>query len=250
MRRLLLSTLAATALVLLCGGCMKARVHVTLNRDGSADVACTLNAKRAALDYANYVSGMAAGRSIETRKALLAADGFAVTDTSGPDTVGFRATQHAADLGALARMLGSKGIAGEDAGAQGSFGALGQAVRVERGRLVTRYVLNATIDRSTPTKGGSAPIGLAFALTLPMPPGSHNAARVSDGGRTLEWDIEDGKVNRLQAEMTVPNTPVVVGLGVGVALLLGGLATLAIMLRRRRMARRERACMQPPVGAA
>lgn len=237
MRQLPTAILAGLFLTLLLGGCTRARLHVTLHADGSADVACTLEAPRMALAMADG-AGLKASEGMAARKAQLAADGFTVEDTSTEARVGFRASQHAADLGALGRILGSKGLAGDAGEGQGQFGALRDAVRVERGWFTTRYILDATIDRSAPAEAdprrqAGSRLGLTFALTLPVTPTRHNAARASDGGRTLEWDIAPGTTTRLQAEVAVPNMPAVAAVA---GVVLAGLPVLGVVVVRRRRA--------------
>jgi hypothetical protein len=52
-------------------------------------------------------------------------------------------------------------------------------------------------------------LGNAFKVNLPSPPIENNATRVSENGKTLEWDLNDVGLNSIQFSFSYPSTKAV-----------------------------------------
>ena len=109
-----------------------------------------------------------------------------------------------------------------------SDGRLGQASGIPELDAISRGVFEAVL-RSADTR---------LIVELPVAPTSHNASRVAEDGRRLEWDLLFGEANAANIELSVPRYSrgalvLAAAFGVGAVVALG-LATLAVLLRRRR----------------
>ena len=75
-------------------------------------------------------------------------------------------------------------------------------------------------------------------VDLPVAPAAHNATRVAEGGKRLEWDLFFGETNAANLEVSVPRYSkgvLILGAAFGVGAVVAlGLPTLAVLLRRRR----------------
>ena len=229
-------------------GCVKMHSHLTVQKNGSADVEHVIAMEASVLDMIGKEDGK---DPLQELRDGMQQEGYTVDKYSEGKMTGVRAVKHFKDIDSAVKALGdpSKNTKADDEtgkSALGSLGNIGNAMKVEKSFFTTKYTLNADLDLSSPadkaTKADDpfADFGesmaqslfdLSFALTLPVKPGSSNAPRVSDEGRTLEWPINIGGKTNLAAEVTVPNiTNIVLTIAGGVLLLI--LLFLAVGLKK------------------
>ena len=234
---------ATLGMMLLVSGCVKVQSHVTLNADGSGDIAYTFAMTKEVMDMMKSTPGSEADPFEKLRKEFTA-EGFTVTDLKEKEQLGIIAKKHAKNTDELIKAMNSKAVDSQEEiskESNGVFGKVGNALIIEKGFFTTKYKLDANIDMASSKASTSSDssstmadsmassmassmagsiVDFSFVLTLPTKPSKHNASTVSDNGRTLEWPLKIGEKNSLQAEMVVPN---IMNIGI-----VGGLGILAL----------------------
>ena len=175
-------------------GCADIRAHLTLNRDGSADLEQRITVEQS---VAGMMGGL--GKLEETYQK----QGYQVKLIDEGQTVGVIATKH---------LLKASQIFQQKLTADNNLFKVQkdrQVLKITRDFFMTRYQINGIIDLKSkqPAEPGSemanallSSIKFKFILTLPVKPEKHNAGSVSADGKTLEWLLVPGKENSIQAE--------------------------------------------------
>ncbi len=229
--------LAFCCLALCClSGCVMVKSHVTINADGSADVSYITGVDKSMMEMVKKQAG-AKDDLFKEPKEKFAQEGYKTEDYVEDKYIGIRAKKHLKNVADLAGALGTKALGDKGPDTKG-YDAIARSLKVDRNFFTTTYTLDAAIDLSN---GKSAPAGMdamannmfnmTFALTLPVKPQSTNATKLSDGGRTMEWQLNVGGKTELKAKAVVPNVlnMAIVGIPVVVIVLL----LLGSLLRRR-----------------
>jgi hypothetical protein len=171
-------------------GCADIRAHLTLNRDGSADLEQRITVEQS---VAGMIGGL--GKLEETYQK----QGYQVKLIDEGQTVGVIATKHLPKASQIFQQKNSLFKIQKDR----------QVLKITRNFFMTRYQINGIIDLKSkqPAEPGSemanallASIKFKFILTLPVKPEKHNAGTVSADGKTLEWLLVPGKENSIQVE--------------------------------------------------
>jgi len=238
-RSVCLIVLACVACLL--PGCVKLHSHLTVQKNGSADVEHIIAIEQSMMPIITQERGK---DPLKELRGDMAQSGYTVVDYTEGSMVGVKAVKHFKDISSAVNALGdpAKNADKNNKATLGSIGDIGKALKVEKSFFSTKYTLNADIDlAASPSSTGAQPsagdpfaslgeglaqsvFDMSFALTLPVKPASTNASRVSDNGKTLEWPINvTGKTN-LAAEVTVPN---ITNIGFTIA---GGILLLIIVL--------------------
>lgn len=195
MRRLLILILAS---LLFIAGCGDARYHLTVNRDGSGDVDLRIALDNLTLD----LLGQARADPLTALRGVLEEDGYAVTTLQGANQRGVIARKHVPELTpqgmGLARLPWATAAA-----------ALSPGIQLRPGFIKNRYRFEAEIDPMAfalvRELDGLESYLLArmeyeLALTLPVPASEHNADSISDGGKTLVWQLVPGQAKAVLVE--------------------------------------------------
>lgn len=216
--------LVITAVSLLLCGCLKFNMHLTINRNRTADLEITLTAPKTllALDPALEQKFF-----IEKKKEL-ADEGFIISEPDG-EQVGFIASRRLESVEDLAGL-----------GMMGDLGMHDQEIfTVEKGVLTTTYYLDADLDLRDliGEEGGNSAMLLSdlnFLLTLPVKPLKHNADEITDDERTLFWKLSPTGVNHLQLSARAPNLmAVLIGVAAAVVLIASIIAVVVYRSRSR-----------------
>lgn len=197
MRRLAILLLALFSL--LAVGCGDARYHLTVNRDGSGDLDLRVSLDNLTLD----LLGQVGADPLMTLREALEEDGYAVSVEPGANQREIIARKHVPKLtpqglgvAAIPRVFTASATAPE-------------GIQVRRGLLNICYRFEGEIDPASfalvQELDGLESYLLAkmqyeFALTLPVPADEHNADAVSEGGKTLVWQLIPGEKNRVLVE--------------------------------------------------
>lgn len=232
--------------LLLClslSGCGQVYYHVTINKDGSADLEYRVGISDSLLGLAELGDS-----PIDKMRKSAEAEGFAVKNYREGGMTGIIATKHFASMNELSakfQELLEKGI-------EEGMSLKDQIPNVEVKKVFwqTHYTFKADIDLSLNKTAEGDPIAdviantflnqmdLRFLLTLPVTPKTHNALRVSDDGKTLEWQLIPNSLNRIQVEVIVPNL-VNIGVTLAGAVVLILVGVYIGFIRPRRMAARQ-----------
>lgn len=221
--------------VLLLTSCAQGQAHLTVHRDGTADLAVGASVGRQTLS--------AIGQPDLPQKLAdaLRKNGLDATVEENGRQAGVQANRHLN----LREMDEEKP-------------ELPEGLQVEQTRerkfFYTRYhaVVTADMDRLLSSSGGEwsrkldslptlaknlvqSQIKLDFLLTLPIKPGANNADETQDGGRTLVWHLSLFGTNRLEASFAAPDIGRIALAGVPSLLLLAAAVGYAfVRLRKRR----------------
>ncbi|NLA04251.1 MAG: DUF3153 domain-containing protein [Firmicutes bacterium] len=219
-RAALLLLVAVAAPLLLCG-CLQFNMHLTINRNRSADLEITLAAPRAILAMDPDLEK----EFFVEKKEDLAAQGFDIIEPTDEKVAGFKAAKRLRSVTELA-----------DLGLAGDMGLQDQEIFIEeKSALTTTYHLDAQIDLKDlmGEQGNLVALlspDLRFILTLPVKPLAHNADEVTEDGRTLVWELSPLQSNHLQLTARAPNLSAVI-LGVVAAVALIAAVILAVVYR-------------------
>lgn len=255
MKRIIFGLVLALTMLIL-PGCVKVSSHVTLNMKGGGEVEYVFAIDESFRQMATGFSsgtGVKAGDPFDKLKGEFTKDGFTVTDYKDGKNVGLKAVKKAKNTAEILAAIQTKALSSNaqlSKGSGGLFDSVGKSLKIDKKLFTTTYHLDATVDmgaekskpKSTKPADPAAEVGkkfgesmassmydFSFALTLPVKPKSTNADKKSDDGRTLEWQLKPGQVNKLQAELTVPNLQ---NITVAFLLLLILIAIVAIKLRK------------------
>ncbi|MEI6519085.1 MAG: DUF3153 domain-containing protein [bacterium] len=232
MKKILLG-LGLASLMLILAGCVKVSSHVTLNMKGGGEVEYVFAMDESLKDMA---SGFGSGTGVKAEdpftkmKGAFEKDGFTVSDYKDGKNSGIKAIKKAKNTAEILAAIQTKALASNtqlSKGSGGLFETVGKSLKIEKKLFTTTYKLDASVDmgaeKSKPAKPGtpsdsasemgkkfgesmaSSMFDFTFALTLPVKPKSSNATTTSPDGRTLEWQLKPGEVNKMQTELTVPN---------------------------------------------
>lgn len=204
------------AVVVLLAGCMEVVSHVAINRDGSVDLESSLAVDKDLLAMAQASDPK---DPFEELRQQLQRDGFEVLDYDEGGFTGIKARKHLADPTEVDKVFPAASEKASDVPQNANFS-------VQKGFFRTTYNFAGDIDLTMPNveqetqaedefaKFGSAlsraflsQLNMRFLVTLPAKPEYHNATRVSNGGRTLEWELRPGKRHHLEFRASVLNVP-------------------------------------------
>lgn len=216
---LLLSVLMVSFLLT---GCIQANIHVTVNKDGSADLNYKVGIDKNLMDLGGgEVSDLFVETATEAQK-----EGYATSNYDDEKYVGIEMKKHITTLDELAKENSMKELVGSDKS---------ELIKVNETFFYTEYILDTGIDLSDAFKdsGLSAEeisaakmamdqMDFQFKLTLPEKTDTNNATTVSVDGKTLEWKLT-GQDNSIKATMKVLNMQTVTVTASGFLALLIGL---------------------------
>jgi len=189
--------------VVLLSGCVEGKFHITLNKDGSADINYRIGFDRSLLALLQSDQE----NPLEEMRKSAKEEGFTVKNYSEDKMVGIIATKHVNSLDELPNFANV---------AAGGDSAKPPLV-IEESFFKKQYHFETNVDLSdmkeTPEDdlGGLgnamlSQVNLRFILTPPFTPQHHNASVVRDDGQTLEWHLIPGQDNQITMEASVPNT--------------------------------------------
>jgi len=234
---MLAAALALMAVLLV--SCAQGQAHLTIHRDGTADLDLNASVSRQTL-------GLIGQPDLPQQLAdILQRNGMEASAVEDGSQSGVRATRHM-----NLKEMGKQPL------------ELPDGIEVERTEdrafFYTRYHIAVTMDMdrllsnsgsdwsrkisSLPTlakKLAESRMDLDFLLTFPIKPGANNADEKQDHGRTLVWHLNLFGSNRLETSFAVPNIRHIAYTAGPALLLLIAAAVFAIVRarRRKRMAR-------------
>jgi hypothetical protein len=190
MRKKFFKTALLIFLCLFLTGCFKGEMKINIRPDGSADV-----------EYTAVAASMIAN-IIEEQMTSFKEDNYEITQFKEGDNIGFKATKQVKDV---SEMNKHKLFEGKD----GKPG-----ITIDKGFFSDSYKINVSNTLNDTGKPLSAQdrslfsqVTMTIIITFPAKPTSHNADKVSNDGKTLEWVLSfaDDEYS-LTAEATRLNT--------------------------------------------
>jgi len=207
------------SVLLLSPGCLDLKMHLTVNRDGSADGELTMLVEDSSRDLTTLL-GENLEKELEKNKIAvkkeLEKQGYTITSISDNRKTGFRASRSWDNLEYFKHeetmplgLSQNSTVRQQTDRLTRTLPELKVDFYQEKSFFSNTYNLTAEIDMSNfpwimeRTLKAISP-DLAFLLTLPEEPLEHNADKVHKEGNTLEWELAPGENHHLKASMKAP----------------------------------------------
>lgn len=213
---LCLATIMVMLLVVLTG-CVDVNYEVTLNKDGTADVAYVYGFDKATLEQ----MGTTAEDMTSDMKQNAEASEYEIETYSDDEIEGFKAKKHIENLAdiSLEEAFGSQYVTDSE---ENQF-------KIEKKGSKTVYSQNAKIDLTSMDSSMTSIVTMKYTVNLPVKVGENNASEVSEDGKTLIWNLTPGEVNEINFEAS-SNVLVTVAIIIVVALIIIGVAVAVIIV--------------------
>lgn len=196
---IILSILLAISLA----GCIKGEIHITVNRDKSADVEINFG-----VDKSLY-SLIGSKDPLSDIKTSLEKEGFNVSDFSDDKYKGIIGKNHYTDLdkGINNLKLSDKAVLSGN-----------NSLKVDKGFFFNKYTIDTNIDMSSVASDKNITedekkfqdmfinnISMDFIITMPVKAISNNASVISQDEKTYTWNLMPGINNKISMKVMVPN---------------------------------------------
>lgn len=196
----LLTVLLAVSLT----GCVKGKIHLTINKDKTADVEINFGMEK------SLYSMLGSNDPFAELKTSLEKEGYKVTNFSDDTYSGIVGKNHYSDLDKSMKelKLSDKAVLnGND------------SLKVDKGFFFNTYTINTNIDMSSIASDANITedekklqdmfiksISFDFIVTMPIKAIANNASAVSEDMKTYTWKLVPGKNNNISFTLKVPNT--------------------------------------------
>lgn len=211
-----LSLVAIMAVTLIAlTGCVSVNYEVTLNKDGTADVAYVYGIDKEILSQMGTTSDYVTSDMKQNAET----GGYETEEYSDDEIEGFRATKHVDNLAdiSLSEAFGSEYVTDSE---ENQF-------KIEKSGIKTKYSQNAKIDLSNMDTSTASMVTMKYTVKLPTKVGENNAAEVSEDGKTLTWNLTAGEVNEINFEATSTNIAIIILIVVIVAAIIVAVVIVA-----------------------
>ena len=182
-----LSLMAIFAMLLfVLTGCVNINYEVSLNADGSADIAYVYAFEKATLEQL----GTNAESMTSDMKEKSEESGFTIESYEDDTMAGFKASKHidnAADA-SLEEAFGSENVKDTDE----------NRIKIEKKGGKTTFSQNANIDLTEMDSSTASYVTMKYTVKLPVKAKTNNAAEVSKDGKTLTWNLVSGEENKVE----------------------------------------------------
>ena len=200
-----LSLIAVMAILLVAlTGCVSVNYEVTLNKDGTADVAYIYGFEKEMLEQL----GASAEDMTSDMKANAETSNYQIEAYSDDKVEGFKAKKHIENLSELSL---------EDAfGSENVKDSEENQIKIEKKGSKTVYSQNASIDLSGMDESTESMVTMKYIIKLPVKVGENNASEVSEDGKTLTWNLKAGETNEIsfEAESNYLNTIIMISIAI------------------------------------
>lgn len=206
-------------LLIMLTGCVNVNYEVTLNKDGTADVAYVYGFDKEALEQ----MGTTAEDMTSDMKQNAEASEYEIETYSDDEVEGFKAKKHVENLAdiSLEEAFGSENVT--DSG-ENQF-------KVEKKGLKTVYSQNAKIDLSTMDETTASVVTMKYTVNLPVKVGKNNASEVSKDGKTLTWNLTAGEVNEINFEASSSN-PILIFAIIAILVVIGVIVVVELTIKK------------------
>jgi hypothetical protein len=248
MKRRLVFLLCIIGLVTLLSGCVQGDFHITVNKNGSADLDYKIGMKSQLVGL--MMSGNGKQDPTAEMKTSFEKDGFTVSQYRDGDYIGVSAKKHVENLKDIGNSLPSQNMLN-----QIQKGQVSDKLNFteDKGLFFTTYRYTGSIDMTNMKPDDKDTMGiqqmmlkqidLKLTLTLPVQADAQNASRVLPDQQTYQWDLIPGTKGDIMLQAKVPNvTNIVIS---GVLLLIVIVAAVILVIAK---SRRKRKLQDVPVA--
>lgn len=227
----LIGVLLAVLLTVSLTGCVKGKVHLTVNKDKTADIEISLGMEK------SLYSMMGGADPFAELKASLKKEGYSVSDYTDDTYSGIVGKNHYSDLDKSLKdlKLSDKAVlSGND------------SLKVDKGFFFNKYTINTNLNMSSIESDTNITedekklqdmfiksISFDFIITMPVKAIKSNATSVSADKKTYTWKLVPGENNNINLTVKVPNTVRII-LTAAVILLIIVLAVIIIKRKNKK----------------
>lgn len=182
-----LATIIVMLLVLLTG-CVNVNYEVTLNKDGTADVAYVYGFEK---EFLKEMETTAEDMTNDMKESAETSD-YTIEAYSDDKIEGFKAKKHVENLSeiSLSEAFGEENVKVSE----------GNEIKIEKKGSKTVYSQNAEFDLSGIDESMASMVTMKYTINLPTKVGNNNASEVSNDGKTLTWNLKAGETNKIEFE--------------------------------------------------
>lgn len=182
-----LSLMAIIAMLLfILTGCVNVNYEVTLNEDGSADVAFVYAFDKETLEQ----MGTTSESMTEDMQEQSQESGYKIETYSDDKMEGFKAIKHLDNASSLSlsEVFGEENVKDTDE----------NKISIEKKGSKVIFSQNAEIDLTSMDESTASVVTMKYTIKLPVKAGENNANEVSEDGKTLTWNLTAGQVNKVE----------------------------------------------------
>jgi hypothetical protein len=245
MKRRLVLLLCVIGLVALLSGCVHGDFHITVNKNGSADLDYKVGMMT---QLVGLISGNGKQDPIAGMKASFENVGFAVSQYRDGDYIGVSAKKHLDNLKDIGNSLPNENMLNQSQKSQVSDKL---NFTEDKGLFFTTYRYTGSIDFTNMKPDDKDTMGiqqmmlkqvdLKLTLTLPVQADAQNASRVLPDQQTYQWDLIPGTKGDIMLQAKVPN---VMNMVISILLLIVIVAAVIVIIVK---SRRKRKLQDAPV---
>jgi len=183
--------------------CVKGKIHLTINKDKTADVEINLGMEKSLYSMLGTTDPFA------ELKTSLEKEGYKVTNFNDDNYSGIVGKNHYSDLDKSMKelKLSDKAVlSGND------------SLKVDKGFFFNKYIINTNLDMSSLTSDTNITeeekkfqdmfiksMSFDFIVTMPIKAIDSNATSISKDKKTYTWKLIPGKNNNISLTLKVPN---------------------------------------------
>lgn len=214
-----LFAIMAVMLIVLTG-CVNVNYEVTLNSDGTADVAYIYGFEK---EYLEQMETTSEEMTKEMQENAELSD-YTVEAYSDEKLEGFKASKHVTDFAdiSLEEAFGEENVKDSD----------NNRLKVEKKGSKTVYSQNAEIDLSSMDTSMATMVTMKYTIKLPTKVGNNNASEVSEDGKTLTWNLKAGEINKVEFEATELGTAAkIIRVAIIIVAVIVGIVIIALIIK-------------------
>lgn len=235
-----ISLIASLSIFILLTGCVKGDFHVTVNKDGSADLDYKLGMQAQLI---GLMSGNGQNDPISELKTNFEKQGFSVSQYRDGDYIGVAAKKHLNNSEEIGNALPSQNILNQN---QKSNSSEMMNFSQDKDFFFTTYRYNGSVDLTDMKPDDKDTMGiqqmmlkqidLKLTLSLPVKADMQNASRVLPDQQTYQWDLIPGTKGEVILQAKVPNITNIMICSIALLLIIGVIVVTFIKNRQRKAA--------------
>lgn len=206
--RKILSLISIMAILLIAlTGCVSVNYEVTLNKDGTADVAYIYGFEKEMLEQ---LETSAEDMTSDMQENAEESE-YEIEMYSDDKIEGFKAKKHIENLAdiSLEDIFGEENVKDSEE----------NQIKIEKKGLKTVYSQKANIDFSAMDESTASMVTMKYVIKLPVKVGENNANEVSEDGKTLTWNLKAGEINEINFEASESSTIISIILIIAIAVI-------------------------------
>jgi len=211
MKKIISLTVMVVFVLITLTGCVTVNYELTINKDGSGEISYIYAFDKSMLESL----GITAEDMVYDMQEQAEESGYKVESYADDNVEGFKATKKVEDVTkdySLEEAFGDDYVKDTDE----------NKIKIEKGMFSTTYSQKAEIDLSELEDMSMYGMTITYTINLPAKADKHNADEETNGGKTLTWNLEAGKVTAIEYEATQSNSVMFIIIGViGLVVVLG-----------------------------